>query len=112
MNRLLALFACLALALSFTTASVAHAMEPIDCIDAEGPAAAETHDGGDAGQTSGDTDRAYPHQHGGCHGHHVAAAVAMSEITSGPVHRMVKLRWTPTIHGAAPPRSELRPPIA
>jgi len=112
MNRLFALLACLALTLSFATASVAHAMEPIGCIDGVSPSAAESPDGDDGGQASGDADRAYPHHHGGCHGHHVAAAFAASEIAPAMAQRTARLRWTSSPHGAAPARAELRPPIA
>lgn len=78
MHRLIVLFACLAVFLSLGTGSIAHAMEPIVCIDAV--TAAETgHADGDGDQVPSDSDKGYPHHHGGCHGHHVATATAKSD---------------------------------
>jgi len=72
MQRLFALFACVLLVLSFGMGSMAHAMEPIGCVDSE-QTAGIGHSEGDADEVSGDSDKPYPHHHGGCHGHHVAA---------------------------------------
>lgn len=80
MHRVIILLACLAVFLSLGLGSVAHAIEPVACIDAS--AAAETgHADGDGDQVPSDSDKGYPHHHGGCHGHHVATATAKAEPT-------------------------------
>lgn len=71
MSRLFGLFAVLALLLSFTTASVAHALEPPACADMTTELAIGHGDGGS--ERPADGDKGIAHHHGGCHGHHVAA---------------------------------------
>lgn len=78
MHRMIVLLACLAVFLSLGSGSVAHAMEPIACIDA-GTAAETGHADGDGDQVPSDSDKGYPHHHGGCHGHHVATETAKAE---------------------------------
>lgn len=52
--------------------SISHAMEPVVCLDST--AATEAgHTDGDGDQVPADGDKGYPHHHGGCHGHHIAA---------------------------------------
>ena len=74
MSRLFGLFAVLALLLSFTTASVAHALEPPACADMTTELAIGHDDGGS--ERPADGDKGIAHHHGGCHGHHVAAPAA------------------------------------
>lgn len=77
MHRLLALFACVAVLFSLAGGSVAHAMEPIECVSVLGDAGiAVGHTEGDADQVPADGEKGYPHHHGGCHGHHIAAPLA------------------------------------
>lgn len=76
MQRFIVLFACLFLSLG--TGSVAHAMEPIACIDA-GTAAETGHADGDGDQVPSDDDKDYPHHHASCHGHHLAMATAKAD---------------------------------
>lgn len=111
MQRLLILFASLALALSFGLGSVTHAMEPIACVDV-GSEAGIGHIDGDTDTVPGDGDRAYPHHHGGCHGHHVAAPADLS--ATAPGHdggtRLIPARVAAL--GDAGRDSALRPPRA
>ena len=111
MSRLLSLFACLALMLSFVSASVAHAMEPVGCIDTSQSAAAG-HSEGDADQVPADGETAYPHHHGGCHGHHVADALQSAGVAAFFVGQLIPSGWAAPVHDAAPSLAELRPPIA
>jgi len=78
MHRLTILFACLAVFLSLGMGAAAHAMEPIVCIDANS-AAEIGHADGDSDQVPADSDKGYPHHHGGCHGHHIATTMAKTE---------------------------------
>lgn len=77
MHRLLALFACVAVLFSLAGGSVAHAMEPVACVSAPADAGVDVgHVDGDAYQVPADGDKVYPHHHGSCHGHHIAAPLA------------------------------------
>ena len=111
MHRLTILFACLAVFLSLGTGSVAHAMEPMVCIDAS--SAAETgHADGDGDQVPADSDKGYPHHHGSCHGHHVATPLAKAEATGLDKNASI-MRPAPSVAlatAAADPA--LRPPQA
>ncbi len=94
MHRLIALFACVAVLLSFAGGSIAHAMEPPACVELTNVAAFDGgHAEGDGDQVPADGEKGYPHHHGGCHGHHLAtplgdaAALDLLAHTSGaPVH--------------------------
>lgn len=77
-HRLFALLTCLVLALSLGLGSVAHAAEPIGCVETSASATAG-HADGDSDQVPADSDKDYPHHHGGCHGHHVAAPIGDGE---------------------------------
>jgi hypothetical protein len=109
MRRLLAMIACLGLILSLGVGSMAHALEPPPCV---GIADAELHWSGDADQLPSDADKGYPHHHGGCHGHHVAApaesggtaVMALPQVARDPCETT-----QPAGTGSLP---GLRPPIA
>ena len=111
MHRLTILFACLAVFLTLGVGSVSHAMEPIVCIDANS-AAEIGHADGDGDQVPADSDKGYPHHHGGCHGHHVAAPMAKAESTSQ--HKTASMmRPTPSVAlTTAVADAALRPPQA
>ncbi|QNA82565.1 hypothetical protein G4G27_15475 [Sphingomonas sp. So64.6b] len=77
MRALFSLFIGLVLALSLGLGSVAHAVEPVgSCVEAGTTAG---HVDGDSDQVPADSDKDYPHHHGGCHGHHVAAPIGDGE---------------------------------
>ena len=107
---LLAIFACFCI-LSVTTGAIAHAAEPIVCLDAT-EASLMGHSSGDADQVPSDTDKGFPHHHGGCHSHHVCDAVSdqtvLSVLGASNTHgRSASAVVTATAHNPA-----LRPPIA
>lgn len=98
MRRFVILFACLTMALSLGLGSVAHAMEPVVCVDAA-TALESGHVDGDGDQVPADGDKGYPHHHGGCHGHHIEAQVTAAEATQFKV----------AASGLRPGRTSMRP---
>lgn len=74
MGRLLALILICFVSLSLIAGTVAHAAEPIGCLDGD-VAAGLGHADGDRDQVPSDYDRAAPHHHGGCHGHQIGEPV-------------------------------------
>lgn len=111
MGRLLRLFACIALTLSVGMGSLAHAVEPIGCIDVAQSLSGD-HSTDDADQVPADAEKAYPHHHGGCHGHHVAATLNGVGVAIVIPSRFVSIGWQATLLAQAPAPSTLRPPIA
>ncbi|ARR57382.1 hypothetical protein HY78_27985 (plasmid) [Rhizorhabdus wittichii DC-6] len=111
MHRLTILFACLAVFLTLGVGSVAHAMEPIICIDANS-AAEIGHSDGDGDQVPADSDKGYPHHHGSCHGHHVATPLAKAEgIGKNEIASIMPPARTVAL-ATAPADAALRPPQA
>lgn len=111
MHRLSALFLCLLLALSLGLGSVAHAAEGVACVDGTEASALE-HSDGDADQVQGDGDKAYPHHHGGCHGHHIGIPfMADAGAPLGRLH-MAPLAWSHDPMAPVPSDPALRPPQA
>ncbi len=80
MRRILLMFVALFVGLSLTGGAMAHAMEPIACVD-NASAASLGHSNGDGDQVPSDSDKGYPHHHGGCHGHQVCDRVGNSTLT-------------------------------
>ncbi len=74
MRRVLLIFAALYVSLSLTGGSIAHAMEPISCVDSA-TAASMGHSNGDGDQVPSDANKGFTHHHGGCHSHQVCDAV-------------------------------------
>lgn len=98
------------LVLSFGMGSVAHAMEPVTCIeDAAAVSAHADEPAAPADNTNGDPAM---HAHGGCHGHHLATP----EVEAMPRDMILiaSLRSMRAISGLAAIDLErtLRPPIA
>jgi len=110
MSRLLGILIGFALLISMGVGAAAHASEQI-CLPGVEATAAVGHADGD-GDQSRDSEQGYPHHHGSCHGHHVAAPVgadttpAPTRLTSDP------LAAGSTLVAPAPPGATLRPPIA
>ena len=79
MRRLLNILAYLTIALSLGTTATAHVLERPDVSASSHEARVDEvalgHVPGDADQVPSDSDKGYPHHHGGCHGAHVAAPV-------------------------------------
>jgi hypothetical protein len=79
MVRILAAILMCFVALSVTVGTVAHAAEPVAvCFDADDASAA--HGSGDSDQAPSGDNKATPHQHGGCHGHHQVAEPAGDDL--------------------------------
>jgi len=111
MHRLTILFACLAVFLTLGVGSVSHAMEPIVCIDANS-AAEIGHADGDGDQVPADSDKGYPHHHGSCHGHHVAAQMAKAESTGQDKTASIMRPTRSVALATAAADAALRPPQA
>jgi len=110
MSRLLGILIGVALLISMGIGAAAHASEQICLSDVEATAAVG-HADGDADQ-SRDSDKGYPHHHGSCHGHHVAAPVD-ADGTTVPTRLSSDLPEAgSTLVALAPPGAMLRPPIA
>ncbi len=111
MHRLTILFACLAVFLTLGVGSVSHAMESVVCIDANS-AAEIGHADGDGDQVPADSDKVYPHHHGSCHGHHVAAPMAKAEaVCQDKTASMMRPTRSVALTTAAE-EAALRPPQA
>ncbi|WP_189619986.1 hypothetical protein [Novosphingobium colocasiae] len=74
MHRLTALILMCLVSLSLMAGTVAHAAEPIGCLDSD-VAAGLGHAAGDRDQVPSDDGKATPHHHGGCHGHQIGEPV-------------------------------------
>lgn len=111
MRRFLPLLRIMMLAVLLWTGNVAHAAEDLEC---SAPAAVEANhvDLGGPDGAPGDPGKAAPHQHAGCHGHHVAnPSSALGEPADFARTQPRFGRVTPAGAGASP-NSALRPPIA
>lgn len=110
MRSRLRLVASLMLAVMLWTANAAHAAEAFGCVEVS--AEAPGHFDGDRDQVSGDTDKAVPHHHAGCHGHH-NATTADGEDSPATVSAPAPMDRSPDsrVSGRGPPAA-LRPPIA
>lgn len=69
----LSLLSALMLLVSLGVSTVAHADEPIGCVDMATSMASYDRVNCDMVQVPADADRGYPHHHGVCHGHEIAA---------------------------------------
>ena len=74
MGRLLTLILTCMVSLSLMASTVAHAAEPIGCLDTE-IAVDLGHATGDSDQVPSDNGKAAPHHHGGCQGHQIGEPV-------------------------------------
>ncbi len=74
MGRFLALILMCLASLSLMVGAIAHAAEPIGCLDSN-VAAGLGHADGDRDEVPSDDGKATPHHHGGCHGHQIGEPV-------------------------------------
>jgi hypothetical protein len=110
-SRMLRFLMSLALLASMGLGVAAHANEQM-CIPGVEATAVAGHLDGDADQVPADSEKGYPHHHGGCHGHHVAAPldrVAHSAPLAGTGEHMAADSAELAMVQAD---STLRPPIA
>ena len=111
MHRLSALFLCLMLMLSLGLGSVAHATEAVGCVDTTAASSLE-HSDGDADQVPADADKAYPHHHGGCHGHHIGVPFEAKLVASVTGLSVAPPAWNHAPMAPVPSDPALRPPQA
>ncbi|WP_443026524.1 hypothetical protein [Sphingomonas sp. IC-56] len=111
MSRMLRFLMSLALLASMGLGVAAHANEQM-CIPGVEATAVAGHVDGDADQVPADSEKGYPHHHGGCHGHHVAAPLdritQAAPLTSAGEH----MAGDSAELAMAQADSTLRPPIA
>ena len=110
MRRLIHWIGTLMLLVTLWTATTAHAAEAFGCNDVS--ASSSGHFDGDGDEVPGDADKAVPHHHGGCSGHHSGVPtgadtvqLAVSELEA------VTIAYSKGLYGREPNRA-LRPPIA
>jgi len=111
MGRFIALVLMCLVSLSLVAGNVAHAAEPIGCLDTE--AAVDLgHASGDRDQVPSDDGKATPHHHGGCQGHQIGEPV--EEGISPPLRLRASLPVIPNANGrvSAPTDPAYRPPWA
>lgn len=91
MARILAAILMCLVALSVTAGTIAHAAEPVVVCVVSDTASDPAHDSGGKEQVPSGDNKATPHQHGGCHGHHQIAE---------PVSDQLGDNWS--LHASAP----------
>lgn len=111
MRRLLALVMCFLLASTVGLGSVAHANEPVTCIEIS-TASSLDHTDGDSDQVPADSEKGYPHHHGGCHGHHVGVPITSDPVQHSADRRARPLRRDNHRTAGATADPALRPPQA
>jgi len=91
-------------------AGAAHAAETFGCIEVTSKSAG--HFDGDRDEVPADADKAVPHHHGGCHGHHVGIADEATLSGTAFVGGGVLALRPHDASAGAEPDTALRPPIA
>ncbi len=110
MHRLSAFFLCLMLVLSLGLGSVAHAAEGPGVEVSVGTAIG--HADGDGDQVPADSQKGYPHHHGGCHGHDIGVPMTPDPVASVTGMRIALSVWDKGPMPRAPSDPALRPPQA
>lgn len=87
-----------------------HAAETFGCIEVTSESAG--HFDGDRDQIPADSDKAVPHHHGGCHGHHVGIADETGLAGTASIDGMTLALRPHDASAGAEPDTALRPPIA
>lgn len=111
MHRLITLVICFMLVLSLGLGSVAHATEGATCVEASVGTSID-HSDGDSDQVPADADKAFPHHHGECHGHHIGIPIAVGSALPAPDRRVAVLADNDDARALAPSNADLRPPKA
>jgi hypothetical protein len=111
MHRLSALFLSLMLVLSLGFGSVAHAAEGVKGVEL--PFAMSIgHVDGDGDQVPADSEKGYPHHHGGCHGHEIGVPITPKAIAPYTALRLTLLPSDSDPMAPAHSGPALRPPRA
>lgn len=111
MSRLPSLLIGLALLVSMGLGVAAHASEQL-CIPGVEATAETGHVEGDGDQVPADSEKGYPHHHGGCHGHHVAIPFDADGQTVHPSQAALPVPAADAAVVAGLADTALRPPIA
>lgn len=116
MRRLLNILAYLTIALSLGTTATAHVMERPDVsVSSHKTGVNEVavgHAPGDADQVPSDSDKGYPHHHGGCHGDHVAAPIKATNTALTHDLRLAPIFASHSMRPLSTADPALRPPQA
>jgi hypothetical protein len=110
-SRMLRFLMGLALLASMGLGVAAHANEQM-CIPGVEATAVAGHLDGDADQVPADSEKGYPHHHGGCHGHHVAAPLDRVAHAAPPTSTGDHMAGDSAELAMVQADSALRPPIA
>ncbi len=110
-SRMLRFLMGLALLASMGLSVTAHANEQM-CIPGVEASAVAGHVDGDADQVPADSEKGYPHHHGGCHGHHVAAPLDRVTHAAPPTSTREHMTGESAELAMVQADSALRPPIA
>lgn len=111
MARILPLILMCLVSLSLIVGTVAHAGEPIGCLDSE-VAAGLGHAEGDRDQVPSDDEKAAPHHHGGCQGHQIGEAVKEGFSPQPRLRASLPLISNAKARASAPTDPAYRPPRA
>lgn len=111
MHRLSALFLSLILALSLGFGSVAHAAEGGGGVEISAATSID-HVNGDGDQVPADSEKGYPHHHGGCHGHDTGVPMTSDALAIVAGLRATLSAWDNGPAALAPSDPALRPPQA
>lgn len=112
MRRVLAFVICFLLACSVGLGSASHAIEPVaTCIEASAASNLD-HAVGDVDQVPADTEKSYPHHHGGCHGHDVGVPIASDSVQPSASRGAPPFAWDHDRTAGATADPALRPPQA
>lgn len=115
MRQVLNILICF-LVFSLGTTAIAHVLERPDVRVSSHEARADEvalgHVSGDSDQVRFDSDKGYPHHHGGCHGDHVAAPVKITNNGSHPYLRLAAIFSIRLILPRSTADPALRPPQA
>lgn len=111
MRRLFAVFLCLLLASTLGLDSIAHAYEPVTCIEIS-EASSIDHSASDGDQVPADAEKGYPHHHGGCHGHHVGVPITFDTVPHNADRGAEIFAWDHDRKAGATADPALRPPQA
>lgn len=109
MGRFLTLILMCLVSLSLMAGTVAHAAEPIGCLESE-VAADLGHTSGDRDQVPSDEGKATPHHHGGCHGHQIGEPVKEGLASQTLLRAALPLLANAKVRVSAPTESAYRPP--
>ena len=110
MRRWLTIIGTMMLAVMIWTGTTAHAAEAMGCVEVSVDAAG--HFDGDRDEVPADSDKAVPHHHGGCHGHHIAVADDDGSEAGADADPGNRADLPETDIPGAEPGTALRPPIA